>query len=69
MCNLPVKRFLSLGLRIYPDEKTIHKYRSELSKSGRCDEVFAQFDEKLFAKGNQMKLQNEWINLPSFGTF
>ena len=53
--NVRVKRFLGLGLERYPDEKTIHKYRSELSKSGRWEELFAQFHEQLVANGYQIK--------------
>ena len=55
LCNLRVKRFLGLGLERYPDEKTIHKYRSELAKSGRWEELFMKFHEQLVAKGYQIK--------------
>lgn len=53
--NLQLKRFLQLGLERYPDAKTIHKYRSELSKSGRWEELFAQFHDQLLAVGYRLQ--------------
>lgn len=42
LLNLRVKRILDSGIGRYPDEKTIHKYRSVLAASGRWVVVFAQ---------------------------
>lgn len=53
--NVRVKRFLRLRLARYPDAKTIHKYRSELSKSGRWEELFSQFHEQLLAGGYRLQ--------------
>ena len=41
--NIRVKNFVGLGFLVSPDEKTIHKYRSDLAASGRMEEVFAVF--------------------------
>ena len=48
--HLRVKSFVGLGLRVGPDEKTIHKYRSVLAASGRMEEVFAVFRTQLQAE-------------------
>ena len=49
--NLRVKKFVGLGFRVGPDEKTIPKYRSALAASSRMEEVFNVFRTQLQAEG------------------
>ena len=43
LMKLRVNRVVGLGLRVAPEAKTIHKYRSVLAASARMDAVFAEF--------------------------
>ena len=37
-----------------PDQKTLWKYRDQLSKSGCMDELFGMFKEQLWARGYEL---------------
>ena len=52
--NLATKQFVGLPFAQGPDAKTIHKYRSKLSASGRTEELFKVLADQLASKGYKL---------------